>query len=74
MKDESIENETSRKGKCIICWVKPYDMVVFPCGHLAFCGDCWIDFSEYCDLNKKKPTRCPLCIKIIENSKKIYPA
>lgn len=79
----SSENKKKRKreyntpeGKCIVCCTEDYNTAVFPCGHLAFCNECWINYSKFDDFGKKKKKtlRCPLCRKDIENSNKVYPA
>lgn len=45
---------TSNDSMCVICFEKPADCIVVPCGHMGFCEHC---LNHWYRTNKK----CPVC-------------
>ena len=42
------------EAECAVCYDRPIDVGLEPCGHVAFCGEC---------VRRLQPQRCPLCVR-----------
>jgi hypothetical protein len=49
--------EVSPENKCAVCFDRPIDVVLDPCGHKVACGLC---------AQSLKPQRCPICREHIQ--------
>jgi len=78
MSDSSLKDYSSTKqydltplerdGMCIVCWDRPADHVLVPCGHLCLCAECPRRLGE--DLN----WQCPIGKCAVHAAMKVYPA
>lgn len=53
------------EGKCLICYDKDADIMIYPCGHSKICKRCITDFM-------KESNKCPMCRELIEKVYLIY--
>jgi len=57
-----------RDGMCIVCWERPADHVLVPCGHLCLCAECPRHLGD--DLN----WQCPIGKCAVHAAMKVFPA
>lgn len=57
-----------RDGMCIVCWERPADHVLVPCGHLCLCAECPRHLGD--DLN----WQCPIGKCSVHAAMKVFPA
>ena len=74
MSDSSLKDREydrtplERDGMCIVCWERPADHVLVPCGHLCLCAECPRHLGD--DLN----WQCPIGKCSVHAAMKVFPA
>jgi hypothetical protein len=61
-KSRKSKNLDGLEGTCKICFERPIDMVILPCGHLVVCANCADTVKDL----------CPLCRQPITSVVKTY--
>lgn len=58
-------NIVKPEGKCLICYDKDANVVIYPCGHSRICKRCITDYMKESD-------KCPICNGLIEKAFLVY--
>lgn len=59
--ESTKKTRTHGRAKCVICFAKPEEIAVDPCGHLSMCKEC-----------SEKVQQCPVCRAPIEKRLRVF--
>jgi len=65
--EEALKNSNGgEKSECVICMDAKCEMICLPCGHMAMCEKCSVQFSQ------GKLASCPMCRGTLTQVLKVY--
>lgn len=70
-----IEDGGIAVPRCVICWQRPRNLMLYPCGHLCVCQQCWDVY--YVEHIREQGTvdnvaiRCPFCNQLVSDTVQI---
>eukprot|EP00053_Salpingoeca_punica_P007781 m.70837 g.70837 ORF g.70837 m.70837 type:complete len:295 (-) comp14325_c0_seq1:216-1100(-) len=62
---QPASSTASEGAECVVCLTKPKDSLLYPCGHLSFCGLCARQLLE-------TRATCPVCRYVIQDVVRVY--